>query len=200
MRLLLWRTGDLLKFTETKINGVFLIEIEKIEDDRGFFARTLDKQEFQKRKLIENFVQCSISYNKKKGTIRGIHFQLSPYEETKIVSCVRGKIFDVLVDLRKNSSTFKQWESNELSSGNHKMLYIPKGIAHGFQTLEDDSEVYYQMSQYHKSEYYKGIRFDDQNFKIKWPLPISTISKNDKNWETFSDAITYHDNQMELET
>ena len=124
MRLLLWRTGDLLKFTETKINGVFLIEIEKIEDDRGFFARTLDKQEFQKRKLIENFVQCSISYNKKKGTIRGIHFQLPPYEETKIVSCVRGKIFDVLVDLRKNSSTFKQWESNELSSGNHKMLYI----------------------------------------------------------------------------
>jgi len=189
-----------LKFTETKINGVFLIEIEKIEDDRGFFARTLDKQEFQKRKLIENFVQCSISYNKKKGTIRGMHFQLPPYEETKIVSCVRGKIFDVLVDLQKNSSTFKQWESNELSSENHKMLYIPKGIAHGFQTLEDDSGIYYQMSQYHKSEYYKGIRFDDQNFKIKWPLPISAISKNDKNWETFSDAITYHDNQMELET
>ena len=179
-----------MKFTETKINGVFLIEIEKIEDDRGFFARTLDKQEFQKHKLTENFVQCSLSYNKKKGTLRGMHFQIPPYGETKIVSCIQGKIFDVIIDLRKNSSTFKQWESVELNSENHKMLYIPKGIAHGFQTLEDNTEIYYQMSEYHKSEYYQGVRYDDPNFGIKWPLPISAISVNDKNWVTLSDAIT----------
>lgn len=112
-----------------------------------------------------------------------MHFQLPPYEETKIVSCLNGKIFDVIIDLRKNSPTYKQWESNELSSKNHKMLYIPKGIAHGFQTLEDNSEIYYQMSEYHKPEYYQGIRFDDPNFEIKWPLPVSAISENDKNWE-----------------
>jgi len=173
-----------LKFIETKIKGVFLIEIEKIEDRRGFFARTWDSQELKNKKLIHNFVQCSISFNKKKGTIRGMHFQLPPYEESKIVNCVKGKIFDVIIDLRKNSPTFKQWESNELSSENYKMLYIPKGIAHGFQTLEDNSEVYYQMSEYYKPEYYRGIRYDDPNFKIRWPLPISAISENDKEWET----------------
>ncbi len=183
MKLLLWLIGDLLKFIETKIKGVFLITIEKIEDDRGFFARTWDRQEFKNHNLVCDFVQSSISFNRKKGTIRGMHFQLSPYEETKMVSCHSGKIFDVIIDLRKNSPTFKQWESNELDSKNHSMLYIPKGIAHGFQTLEDNSEICYHMNEYHKPEYYQGIRFDDPAFKIEWPLPLSIISENDKNWK-----------------
>lgn len=172
-----------MKFIETKIKGVFLIEIEKEVDERGFFARTFDKKQFENHKLINNFVQNSISFNKKKGTIRGLHFQSSPHEEIKIVSCNQGKIFDVIVDLRINSSTFKQWESNELSSKNYKMLYIPKGIAHGFQTLEDNSEIHYQMSEYYKPEYYKGIRFNDPELKIEWPLEVSSISNNDKNWD-----------------
>ena len=113
-----------------------------------------------------------------------MHFQLPPYEEAKIVTCIKGKIFDVVIDLRKNSQTFKQWEINELNSESHNMVYCPKGVAHGFQTLEDNSEIYYQMSEYYKPKYYRGIRYNDQNFKIRWPLPISAISKNDKNWET----------------
>jgi len=171
-----------LKFVELKIKGVYLISIEKIEDSRGFFARTWDSEEFKNHDLISNFVQSSISSNKKKGTIRGMHFQLPPYEETKIVSCITGSVFDVIIDLRKNSPTFKQWISNVLDSKNHHMLYIPKGIAHGFQTIEDNSEIYYKMSEYYKSEYYRGARFDDPNFKINWPLEISNISEDDKNW------------------
>jgi dTDP-4-dehydrorhamnose 3,5-epimerase len=173
-----------LKFRKTKIEDVFLIEIEKTKDRRGFFARTLDRRELKKHGLIGDFVQCSISFNRKKGTIRGMHFQLPPYEEAKIVTCIKGKIFDVVIDLRKNSPTFKQWEINELNSESHNMVYCPKGVAHGFQTLEDNSEIYYQMSEYYKPKYYRGIRYNDPNFKIRWPLPISAISKNDKNWET----------------
>ena len=178
----LWIIGDFLKFVELKIKGVYLISIEKTEDSRGFFARTWDDQEFKNRNLESNFVQSSISFNKKKGTIRGMHFQLSPYEETKIVSCIAGKVFDVIVDLRRNSPTFKQWESNLLDSINYDMLYIPKGIAHGFQTIDDNSKIYYKMSEYYRPEYYSGVRFDDPNLKINWPLEISNISENDKNW------------------
>ena len=188
-----------MEFFKSKINGAFVIETEKFNDDRGFFTKTFDKQEFQKHDLENEFVQSSLSYNRKKGTLRGMHFQLSPYEETKIVKCVQGKIFDVIIDLRKNSSTFKQWESNELNSSDNKILYIPKGIAHGFQTLEDNSEVFYQISEYHNPKFYRGIRFDDSNFKIKWPLPISVMSINDKNWEMFSDT-TINNNKMEFET
>ena len=171
-----------MEFIESKIKGVYLISVEKIEDNRGFFTRTWDVQEFKNRNLESNFVQSSISFNKKKGTIRGIHFQLSPYEETKIVSCIAGKVFDVIVDLRKNSPTFKQWESNLLDSINHDMLYIPKGIAHGFQTIDDNSEIYYKMSEYYRPEYYSGVKFDDPNLKINWPLELSNISETDKNW------------------
>ena len=178
----MWIIGDYLKFIESKIKGAYLISVEKIEDNRGFFARTWDDQEFKNRNLESNFVQSSISFNKNKGTIRGMHFQLSPYEETKIVSCISGKVFDVIVDLRRNSPTFKQWESNVLDSINHDMLYIPKGIAHGFQTIDDNSEIYYKMSEYYRPEYYSGVRFDDPNLKINWPLELSNISETDKNW------------------
>ena len=177
-----------MEFLKSKINGAFIIETEKFADERGDFSVTYDKQEFQKHGLENEFVLSSLSYNRKKGTLRGMHFQLSPSEETKIVKCIQGKIFDVIVDLRKNSSTFKQWESNELSSSDNKILYIPKGVAHGFQTLEDDSKIFYQISEYHNPNFYRGVRFDDSNFEIKWPLPISVISTNDKKWEIFSDT------------
>ena len=183
-----------MKFNKTKIDGVFLIELEKIEDERGFFSRTFDKLEFQKNKLEDKYVQCSLSYNQKKGSLRGMHFQLPPYDEIKIVSCTNGKIFDVVVDLRKNSPTFGLWDSNELSSDNFFMLYIPPGVAHGYQTLDDNSVVYYQINQYFNPKYYSGIKYNDPFFNITWPLPISSISKNDSNWKVFSENIIFKSN------
>jgi len=172
-------------FSETKLSGAYIIEIEKEEDNRGFFARTFDKNEFSKIGLDSKFVQFSISYNKKKGTIRGMHYQTEPYEESKIVKCTKGSIFDIIIDLRPNSKTLKKWFSIELNANNHKMLYVPKGFAHGFQTLEDDSEVFYQISQYYNSEHSMRIRWDDKTFQINWPLEISTISEKDKNFENY---------------
>jgi len=172
-------------FSETKLSGAYIIEIEKEEDNRGFFARMFDKNEFSKIGLDSEFVQSSISHNKKKGTIRGMHYQTESYEENKIVKCTKGSIFDIIIDLRSNSKTLKKWFSIELNENNHKMLYVPKGFAHGFQTLEDDSEVFYQISQYYNSEHSMGIRWDDKTFQINWPLEISTISEKDKNFENY---------------
>ena len=135
-------------FSETKIAGVYVIDIEKIEDERGFFARTWDKKKFLEMELESEFVQFSISSNSKKNTFRGMHYQTKPYEETKIVRCVKGRIFDIIIDLRPNSKTFKEIFSIELSENNYKILYIPKGFAHGFQTLEENTEVFYQISQF----------------------------------------------------
>jgi dTDP-4-dehydrorhamnose 3,5-epimerase len=174
-----------LKIIETKLKGVFIIEIEKIEDDRGFFARTWDKKIFDSIGLGSKVVQSSISHNTKKGTIRGLHYQIHPYEETKWISCIKGKIFDVVIDLRQNSSTFKSWINTELSMENHKILYIPEGCAHGFQTLENNSEIYYQMSQFFVPESYRGIRWNDSTFDIKWPLNVTEISKKDKSLPDF---------------
>ena len=173
-------------FSETKLSGVYVIDIEKIEDERGFFARTWDKDELSKMGLESEFIQSSISLNKKKGTIRGMHYQTKPYEENKIVRCTRGRIFDVIIDLRSNSKTFKEWFSVELSADNYKMLYIPKGFAHGFQTLEDNTEVFYQISQYYNSEYSKGIIWNDKIFQINWPLPLTNISQKDLSNPKFS--------------
>jgi dTDP-4-dehydrorhamnose 3,5-epimerase len=180
-----------LKFNETQIHGVFLIELEKIEDNRGFFSRTFDKLEFQKNNLTDEFVQSSLSYNKKKGSLRGMHFQLHPFEETKIVSCVSGKIFDVVIDLRQNSPTFGLFDINELSAENYSRLYIPPGVAHGFQTLEVNSVIHYEMSQYFNPKYYSGIKYNDPQFNIEWPLPISSISENDNNLQVFSKNIFF---------
>ena len=173
-------------FIETKFNGVFLIEPKKLEDERGFFARTFDIEEFSKRQLISKYVQSSISFNKKKGTIRGMHYQTKPYEETKIIRCTRGKIFDVIVDLRPDSKTFKEWLSVELSEDNYKMLYVPKGFAHGFQTLDDNTEVFYQISQYYMQDFSKGVFYRDDTIKINWPLPPSIISKKDLSYPFFN--------------
>ena len=173
-------------FSETELSEAYVIEIERVEDERGFFARTWDKNEFIERNLDYEFIQSSVSRNSKKGTFRGMHFQGKPYDETKIVRCTKGKIFDVIIDLRSNSKTFKKWFAIELSEDNHRMLYIPKGFAHGFQTLEDNSEVFYQNSEIHMPEFERGVRFDDPFFNIEWPINEKIVSEKDRSWPLVS--------------
>lgn len=172
-----------MKFEECRLKGAFLIHIEEINDERGFFARTWDGKIFQEKGLNSKIVQCSVSFNKIKGTVRGIHFQRSPFEEDKIVRCTKGRIFDVIVDLRKDSPTYLKWEGFEIGERNHSMLYIPKGFGHGFQTLEDETEVFYQISEKFMPEYSTGIRWNDPKVLIKWPLEISNISKKDLSYD-----------------
>ena len=172
-------------FIETKPKGVFIIEPEKLEDERGFFARTWDFEIFKEHGLNPKLVQCSISYNEKKGTLRGLHYQVSPYEEAKLIRCTRGKAYEVMIDLRPKSETFKQWFGYELSAETYKMLYVPEGIALGSQTLEDNTELFYQMSQVNMQEYSRGISWDDETFEISWPLKPTIISKKDQSYEPF---------------
>lgn len=172
-------------FSETKIKGAFIIEPELLTDIRGFFARTFCKEEFEKHGLDSSIVQCSISYNKKKGTLRGMHYQARPYEEAKIVSCTKGAIYDVILDLRKESGTCYQWIAVELSDENFRMVYIPKGCAHGFQTLKDDVAVYYQMTEFFHPEYAKGVRWDDSLFGIEWPSGKKIISEKDNQFSGY---------------
>jgi len=174
-----------LIFSETKLKGAFIIELEKLEDERGFFTRSWDQKKFKDLNLNANIVQCNISFNKKKGTLRGMHYQASPFEEAKLVRCTKGKIFDVIIDLRNDSSTFKKWIGIELSAENYKLLYVPEGFVHGFQTLEDNTEVFYQMSQYHMPEYSRGICWDDKSFEISWPIKPPVISKKDLSYAPF---------------
>ncbi|MGH9395763.1 MAG: dTDP-4-dehydrorhamnose 3,5-epimerase [Terriglobia bacterium] len=162
-------------FTETKLKGAFIIEPERREDERGFFARTFCQREFEAHGLNPRVVQCSVSYNKKEGTLRGIHYQIPPHAETKLVRCIQGAIYDVIVDLRRESLTFKQWIAVELSAVNRKMLYVPDGVGHGFQTLEDSSEVFYQMSEFYDPECARGVRWNDPVFAIQWPVAEGII-------------------------
>ena len=172
-----------MKFLETDLDEAYIIELDKLEDNRGFFTRTWDKKIFDQKKLNSDLVQMSFSFNKQKGTLRGMHFQEKPFEEVKIVRCLKGKIFDVIIDLRKKSKTYKKWISVELSSNNLKMFYIPEGFAHGFQTLEDNTEVFYQMSNWFSPEHAHGIRWNDTQFNIKWPIENPIISKKDLSYE-----------------
>ncbi len=172
-------------FKKTNLLGAYTIEIEKCEDERGFFARTWDSNVCKKMGLNSNLVQSNISFNIKRGTVRGMHFQKSPNEEDKVVRCTKGKIFDVIIDLRNDSPTFTKWQGFELSEKNYKMLYIPKGFAHGFQTMEKSSEVFYQMSEYFMPECASGVMWNDPTFEIAWPLPISVISKKDLSYSRF---------------
>ena len=172
-----------MKFFETELKGSYIIELEKLEDERGFFTRIWDKKKIQDKGLDSDLVQMSFSFTKKKGTLRGMHFQKKPFEETKLVRCTRGKIFDVIIDLRPESNTYKKWIGVELKSDDLKMLYIPEGFAHGFQTLEDDTEVFYQMSNWFSPEHVRGIRWNDKEFDIKWPIKCSIISKKDTAYE-----------------
>lgn len=172
-------------FTETKLDGAFLIDIEERTDERGFFARSWCQKEFEQHGLVPLVVQANISFNHKKGTVRGMHYQASPYEETKLVRCTRGAIYDVIVDLRRGSPTYCQWISAELTADNRRMLFVPEGYAHGFQTLTDATEVCYQVSQFYTPGAERGARFNDPAFSIRWPLDVTVISEKDANWADF---------------
>ena len=167
-------------FTETTLQGAFIIEPELIEDERGFLACLWRQDEFTKRGLNERVMQTNISFNKRRGTLRGLHFQIAPHQEAKLVRCTAGAIYDVMADLREDSPTFRQWVGVKLTSSNRLMLYVPEGFAHGFQTLEDNSEVAYQISQLYHPESARGVRWDDPVFGFKWPLPVGVISARDR--------------------
>ena len=172
-------------FEETKLKGTYSIELEPKEDERGFFARSFCQEEFEKHGLNFRIVQSNISHNKKKGTLRGMHYQIPPHEETKIVSCIKGAIYDVIIDLRIDSPTYYQWLAVELIAENYKMLYIPKGFAHGFQTLENDTVVFYQMSEFYHPECARGMRWDDPSFDLNWPIKDIVVSERDKTFPIF---------------
>ncbi len=173
-------------FTETRLKDVYIIELEKREDQRGFFARAWCQREFEEHGLVAQVVQTNVSYNIYKGTLRGMHYQIAPHSETKLVRCTQGAIYDVVIDLRPGSPTFKQWFGVELTSQNYRMLYVPEGFAHGFQTLEDHAEVTYQVSQFYTPGAERGVRYNDPAFGIEWPLEIKSISDKDKNWPNYS--------------
>jgi dTDP-4-dehydrorhamnose 3,5-epimerase len=173
-------------FRETPLSGAWLLEPERSEDERGFFARTWDREEFERRGLDPTLAQCSVSFNHRRGTLRGLHFQIAPHEEIKLVRVTRGAIWDVIVDLRPDSPTFKQHYSVVLSAAKGDQLYIPKGMAHGFQTLEDATEVYYQISEPYASEFARGYRWDDPAFAIPWPKGVTVISEKDRNLPVLS--------------
>lgn len=168
-----------MKFTETKLNGAFIITPDSIEDDRGFFARVFCRHEFEEHGLNYDMVQCNISFNRNKGTLRGMHYQTAPHSEVKLIRCTAGSIYDVIIDLRPESGTFKQWIAAELSEQKHQMLYVPEGFAHGYQTLEDETEVFYQVSAFYKQASERGVRWNDPAFGIKWPLPVTSVSIKD---------------------
>ena len=174
-----------MKLSKTKLDGAFIIELQKSEDERGFFSNVWDKRIFQKNNLNVDITELNIAFNKKKGTIRGLHYQSAPYEGAKLVRCTRGRIWDVILDLRPASKTFKMWYSVELSSDNNKMNYVPEGCAHGYQTLEDNSELFYLNSQVHNLEFEKGINYLDPAFNIPFPLQVTMISKKDSSWKPF---------------
>jgi dTDP-4-dehydrorhamnose 3,5-epimerase len=172
-------------FASTDIDGVSVIEAERLEDERGFFARTWDRAQFAARGLNPELAQCSISYNRARGTLRGMHYQEAPHEEAKVVRCTAGAIFDVALDLRPGSSSFRQWVGIELSAKNRRALYIPEGCAHGFLTLDDDCEVHYQISTAYVPEAARGVRWDDTAFAISWPAEVVVINERDRSYPDF---------------
>ena len=172
-------------FTETKLKGAFVVEIKKLEDERGFFGRAWCQQEFEAHGIKTKICQINTSFTKKKGTIRGMHFQVDPFQEAKFIRCTRGKIFDVMIDLRPDSSTFLQWVGNELSEDNYKMAYVPENFAHGFVSLVDNCEVYYPVSQFYTPGAERGMRWNDPVINIKWPIDIINISDKDKSHPDF---------------
>jgi dTDP-4-dehydrorhamnose 3,5-epimerase len=175
-----------VQFHPTKIHGAWIVQLEPARDDRGFFARTYCLDEFAAHALETSFPQHSISVSAHKGTLRGMHYQRAPHEEVKLVRCSRGIIWDVIVDIRPASPTYRRWQGFELSSVNGCQLYIPKGVAHGFQTLTDDVEVSYLISAPYRPEAAAGVRHDDPNFAITWPIPVSVISPKDMLWPAFA--------------
>lgn len=173
-------------FTETNLKGAFIIDVKRLEDERGFFGRSWCKNEMEEHGLNANVVQANVSFNHKKGTLRGMHFQFSPYQETKLIRCTKGAIFDVIVDLRKDSPTYKQWIGVELTEDNFRMLFVPEDFAHGFITLYDNTAVTYQVTQFYTPGAEGGIRWDDPAIGIQWPIPIEVISAKDKNHPNYN--------------
>lgn len=174
-----------MEFRQTRLDGAYVIELEKHADERGFFARAWCEREFREHGLDARIVQCSISSNRRKGTVRGMHFQIPPFAEAKIVRCTKGALFDIIVDVRPESPTFMQWFGVELTSGLGTMLYIPNGFAHGFQTLENDTELLYQMSEFYSPAHARGFCWDDVAFAIQWPLAVKIISERDRTFPSF---------------
>jgi dTDP-4-dehydrorhamnose 3,5-epimerase len=173
-------------FTELALKGAFLVEVKKIEDDRGFFGRAWCANEFREHGLNPSFVKLNTSFSYRKGTIRGLHYQADPYQEVKFIRCTRGRIWDVIIDLRPGSPTFMKWLGNELSADNYRMVYVPENFAHGFVTLEDNSEVYYPVSQFYTPGAERGLRWNDPAFDIQWPVEITVVSDKDRSHPDFS--------------
>jgi dTDP-4-dehydrorhamnose 3,5-epimerase len=176
-------------FIPTKLEGAWIIEPQPHTDDRGFFARTFCEEEFRARGLVERFVQCNMSYNQRRGTIRGLHYQIASASEVKLVRCTAGALLDVIVDLRPTSPTYLQSDSVELAAGNRLALYVPESFAHGFQTLEDSTEVHYQMSAFYAPKLGRGLRYDDPKLGLNWPLSVSSISAQDLSWPFLSEKV-----------
>ncbi len=172
-------------FTETKLKGAFLIEPELMKDERGFFARSFCENEFKGHGLKSRVLQCNLSFNSAKGTVRGMHYQTAPFAEAKLVSCTRGGVYDVIIDLRPDSSTYCQWFAAELTTENYRMLYIPEGFAHGFQALTENAMVFYQMYGFYHPEAARGVRWDDPAFAIRWPLTTRNITEKDRTYPDF---------------
>lgn len=172
-------------FTETKLPGAFIIDLERRGDARGYFARTYCQREFEQHGLPARVVQTNMSFSKHQGTLRGMHFQAAPYAEAKLVRCTRGALYDVIIDLRPESPAFRQWVGVELTADNQRMLFVPEGFAHGFYTLVDDVEVMYQVSQFYTPQAERGFRWNDPAFAIEWPGPVTTISDKDSRWPDF---------------
>ena len=174
-----------MKFIETKLKGAFVVELERLEDERGFFARSWCEREAAAYDLHPKWVQCNISFNKQKATLRGMHYQSAPFEEAKLVRCTMGAMYDVIIDLRPNSFTFRQWMAVELSAENRRMLFVPEGFAHGFLTLDDNSEIFYLMSAFYAPAHARGVRWNDPAFAIEWPMDVRVISDKDRNYADF---------------
>ena len=174
-------------FTETKLKGAFILELEKREDERGFFARSWCQKQAEAHHLNPRMVQCNISFNRIKGTLRGMHYQAAPFAEAKVVRCTAGALYDVIIDLRPDSPTYKQHVGEVLSAVNYKMFYVPEGFAHGFQTLEDNTEIFYQMSEFYSPQHARGVRYNDPAFGIKWMIGNPIIVDRDRTYPDFID-------------
>ncbi len=172
-------------FRETKLRGVFEIDCERKTDERGFFARSWCQREFESNGLNPKLVQCNVSFNTRRGTLRGMHYSVPPYAEAKVVRCTRGAIYDVVVDLRPGSPTFKSWVGMLLTAANRHMVYVPEGCGHGFLTLDDETEVFYQMSEFYNAESARGVRWNDPAFQIVWPEKVAVISERDGTYPSF---------------
>jgi dTDP-4-dehydrorhamnose 3,5-epimerase len=172
-------------FTETELQGAFVVDLEERADDRGFFARTWDENEFRDHGLNPRLVQCNLSFNHAAGTLRGMHFQNAPHAEAKLVRCTRGAVYDAIVDIRPGSPTFTRWIGVELTEENRRALYVPEGFAHGYQTLVDGAEVFYQVTEFYAPQAEGGYRYDDPAFGVEWPREVTVISPKDASWPEF---------------